>query len=106
MLSSNCDYKGTFKSVFSPLLHLPGGKTDHYCEGCPVCKLPTHTQIYRDTVLIKEAQQHVTTLMSLLHLPHTVQQLTSSVNVALPTMGVVNTALPDAGVSRLCLLRA
>ena len=46
--------------------------------------------------LIIAAQQHVTTLVSPLHLFQAVQRLMSALNVAFATVAVVNTALPDA----------
>lgn len=96
--------KGTFKTVFSTKTSAKR-KTGHYPEGCPVCKLQTHKYI-QCKALIKTAQQHVTALMSPLHLFQAVPQLMSSLNVTFTTTGVVNTVLPDAGAFCLCLLQA
>ena len=52
------------------------------------------TQIYRARPLIKAAQQHVTALVSPLHLFQAVPQLMSSPNVTFATMRVVNAVLP------------
>ena len=70
---------------------------DAQCANC------RHTNIqYR--ALIKAAQQHVTALMSPLHLSQAVPQLMSPLNVTFATVGVVNTALLDAAASCMCWL--
>lgn len=73
--------------------------TDAQCASC------RNTNIQYN-LLIKAAQQHVTTLVSPLHLFQAVQQLMSILNVAFATMGAVTNPLPDAGASRLCWLQA
>ncbi len=65
----------------------------------------THTNIQYEA-LIKAAQQHVTALMSPLHLFQAVPQLQSSLNVTFATMGVVNTVLSDVEAPCLCWLQA
>lgn len=89
-------------SIF-PLTYLPGVKQaiilkDAQCVNCR----HANTQ---HKALIKPAQQHVTTLVSL-HLFQAVPQLMSSLKVPFASMGVVNAAVPDAVAPCLRWLQA
>lgn len=76
-------------------------KTGHYTQ-CVNCRR-ANTQ---HQTLIKPTQQHVTTLMTSLHLFQAVPQLMSSLKGPFASMWVVNTAVPDAVVPCLRWLQA
>lgn len=85
-----CVKKGNIQHIILAVTHLQSEKQAIILKDVQTAD----TQTYRTRPLIKAAQQHVTALVSPLHLFRAVPPLMSSPNVTFATTGVVNAILP------------